>query len=43
MFRLMLEEGCPPPVLEADGGRVLCVLRINPRTFFSAAEARGAS
>ena len=31
MFRLMLEEGCPPPILEADGVRVLCVLRANPR------------
>jgi len=31
MFRLMLEEGCPPPVLDAEGGRVFCVLRVNPR------------
>lgn len=33
IFRVMREEGCPPPVLDADGTRVLCILRANPRAF----------
>lgn len=31
IFRTMQEEGCPPPTLEADGTRVLCVLPAHPR------------
>jgi predicted HTH transcriptional regulator len=31
ILRTMREEGCPPPTLEADEIRVLCVLRAHPR------------
>lgn len=31
IFRVMREEGCPPPTLDADGLRVLCVLPAHPR------------
>lgn len=31
IFRVMREEGCPPPILESDESRVLCVLPAHPR------------
>jgi ATP-dependent DNA helicase RecG len=31
ILRVMREEGCPPPTLEADDIRVLCVLPAHPR------------
>jgi ATP-dependent DNA helicase RecG len=31
IFRVMREEGCPPPTLDADATRVLCILRAHPR------------
>lgn len=31
ILRVMREEGCPPPTLEADSTRVLCVLPAHPR------------
>lgn len=31
ILRVMREEGCPPPILDADAIRVLCTLPANPR------------
>jgi ATP-dependent DNA helicase RecG len=31
ILRVMREEGCPPPTLDADGARVLCILPAHPR------------
>jgi predicted HTH transcriptional regulator len=31
ILRVMREEGCPPPILESDETRVLCVLPAHPR------------
>lgn len=31
IFRVMREEGCPPPMLDATDSRVLCVLPAHPR------------
>jgi predicted HTH transcriptional regulator len=31
ILRVMREEGCPPPILDADGTRVLCILPAHPR------------
>ncbi len=31
IFRAMREQGCPPPILEADEARVRCVLPAHPR------------
>jgi len=31
IFRSMREEGCPPPIFEADSIRVVCVLPAHPR------------
>ncbi|HET7510089.1 MAG TPA: ATP-binding protein, partial [Solirubrobacterales bacterium] len=31
IFRVMREEGCPPPILDTDEIRVLCILPAHPR------------
>ncbi|UEM19541.1 putative DNA binding domain-containing protein [Skermanella mucosa] len=31
ILRTMREEGCPPPILEADANRVVCILPAHPR------------
>jgi ATP-dependent DNA helicase RecG len=31
ILRVMQEEGCPPPILDADGTRVVCILPAHPR------------